>query len=150
MRSALLIAALALAGCGQKTPEPEVVTVDLEAAPDVPPPPVPEAAPTATPTASAPAEQSFQALGTEPFWSVFVEGPRLRYTTPENIKGTDFPARRSVEGEAQVWTGTFEGSAFTLRIAPGTCSDGMSDTVYSYTAMVAFAGKTLNGCARLK
>lgn len=139
MRSAALLAALVLAGCDRGPPPEKVTTVEIKPAP-------PAASPTPTPVP----EQRFQALGNEPFWSVFVESGRLRYTTPENIKGTDFPAKRSVEGEAQVWTGTFEGSPFTLRIAPGTCSDGMSDTVYAYTAMVAFAGQTLQGCAKLK
>jgi uncharacterized membrane protein len=135
MRSAAALAALALAGCDRAPPPEKVTTVEIKpAAPS--PAPVPE--------------QPFQALGTEPFWSVFVEPGRLRYTTPENIKGTDFPAKRSVEGNAQVWTGTFEGSKFTLRIAPGTCSDGMSDTVYAYTALVAFAGETRQGCARVR
>jgi uncharacterized membrane protein len=126
---------LALAGC-DRTPPPDKVTVaEVKAAPPSPAP-IPE--------------RRFQALGTEPFWSVYVEPGRLRYVTPENQKGTDFPAKRTIEGEAQVWTGTIEGGPFTLRIAPGTCSDGMSDTVYSYTAMVALAGETRQGCARLQ
>ena len=95
-------------------------------------------------------EQSFQALGTEPFWSVYVEPGRLRYTTPENQEGTTFTASRAVDGEAQIWTGTFEGSAFTLKITPGTCGDGMSDTVYPYTALVTMQDRTLRGCARLR
>lgn len=134
MRS-LVLAVLVLAGCDRGPPPEKVTLVEIK------------------PAAPAPAQvpdQAFQALGTEPFWSVFVEPDRLRYTTPENIAGTHFPARRTVEGEAQVWTGTFEGSAFTLRIAPGRCSDGMSDTVYAYTAMVAFADKTLQGCAKVR
>jgi uncharacterized membrane protein len=133
MRSAVVLAALALAGCERATPPEKVTTVEIKT-PAPSPAPVPE--------------QAFQALGTEPFWAVFVEPGRLRYTTPENITGTHFPAKRTIEGEAQVWTGTFEGGSFVLRIAPGTCSDGMSDTVFAYTAQVAFAGKTLQGCAR--
>jgi uncharacterized membrane protein len=135
MRSAVVLAALALAGCDRGPPPEKVTTVEIKPAPPSPAP-VPE--------------QNFQALGTEPFWTVEVTPVRLRYSTQENQKGTEFPAKRSLEGEAQVWSGTFEGSAFTLRIAPGTCSDGMSDTVYAYTAMVAFAGETRQGCARLR
>jgi uncharacterized membrane protein len=138
MRSAAVLAALALAGC-DRAPQPEKVTT-VEIKP--PAPATPEPAPTP--------EQRFKAIGTEPFWAVFVEDGRLRYTTPENIKGTHFPAKRTVEGEAQVWTGTFEGSPFTLRIAPGTCSDGMSDQVFAYTAMVAFKDQTLRGCAETR
>jgi uncharacterized membrane protein len=134
MRSAMVLAALALAGCDRAPPE-QVTTVETKA-----PSPSPEPVP----------EQRFQALGTEPFWAVEVTPGRLSYSTPENQKGTEFPAKRSLEGAAQVWTGPFEGSTFTLRIAPGTCSDGMSDTVYAYTALVAFAGETRQGCARLR
>lgn len=141
MRSALVLAALALAGCNIKVGEdPQQDQVDV----------VSEPSPASTPTAAQVPEPAFQALGTEPFWSVYVEPGRLRYVTPENQEGTHFPAKHSVEGEAQVWTGTFEGGPFTLRIAPGTCSDGMSDTVYAYSALVAFKGETLQGCARLK
>jgi uncharacterized membrane protein len=139
MRSAVVMAALALAGCERGPPPEKVVVREIMHESEskyqsLPPDP----------------EQNFQALGTEPFWAVEVRPGRLRYTTPENQKGTEFPARRTIEGEAQVWTGTFEGSQFTLRIAPGICSDGMSDTVYGYTAMVAFAGETRQGCARLR
>ena len=66
------------------------------------------------------------------------------------LAGTAFAAKRTSEGKATVWAGTLEGKAFTLRIAPGTCSDGMSDTVYAYTAQVAFGDTTLSGCARTR
>lgn len=135
MRSALVLAALALTGCDRGPPPEKVAPVELKPAP---------------PSSAPIPELPMQALGTEPFWAVEVTPGRLSYSTPENQKGTEFPSRRAVEGEAQVWTGTFEGSQFTLRIAPGTCSDGMSDTVYDYTSMVAFAGETRQGCARLR
>ncbi len=134
MRNAALLAALALAGCDRAPPE-KVTTNEIKLPP---------------PSAAPIPEQNMQALATEPFWAVEVTPGRLRYSTPENQKGTEFPARRTTEGAAQIWTGTFEGSPFTLRIAPGTCSDGMSDTVYAYTSLVAFAGETRQGCARLR
>jgi uncharacterized membrane protein len=133
MRSAAVLGLMVLSGCEQAPPPEKVTVVEI-----------------ATPTPAPLPEQPFQALGTEPFWAVEVTPGRLRYSTPENQEGTDFPARRTIEGEAQVWTGPLEGGQFTLRIAPGTCSDGMSDTVYAYTAMVAFAGETRQGCARLR
>jgi uncharacterized membrane protein len=133
MRSAVMLAALALAGCDRGPPPRKIVVSEIKREAPAPAPELP-----------------MQALGTEPFWAVEVTPGRLSYATPENQKGTEFPARRSIEGEAQVWTGTFEGSQFTLRIAPGTCSDGMSDTVYDYTSLVAFAGETRQGCARLR
>jgi uncharacterized membrane protein len=136
MRNAALLAALALAGCDRVPPSEQATTVANKPVPQSPAPEV--------------LEQRMQALGTEPFWAVEVTPGRLRYSTPENQKGTEFPARRTTEGTAQIWIGTFEGTPFTLRIAPGTCSDGMSDTVYAYTSLVAFAGETRQGCARLR
>jgi uncharacterized membrane protein len=135
MRRGWLLAVLALAGCDRGPPAEQAAAVEIS-------PAAPELAPVP--------EQNFQALGTEPFWAVEVTSGRLRYSTPENQQGSDFPARRAIEGDAQVWSATFEGSHFTLRIAPGTCSDGMSDTVYAFTALVAFAGETRQGCARLR
>lgn len=111
----------------------------------------PSASPSPTPTPSTPVPaQRLQALGNEPFWSVEVTGAQLRYSTPENQAGTAFAARRTTEGPASVWSGTLEGQSFVLRIAPGTCSDGMSDTVYAYTAQVGFGDTTLSGCARTR
>lgn len=109
----------------------------------------PAPAPSAAPSTPASARR-FQALGNEPFWSVEVSDAQLRYSTPENQAGTAFAAMRTSEGPATVWTGTLEGQSFVLRIAPGTCSDGMSDTVYAYAAQVAFGDTTLSGCARLR
>ena len=91
------------------------------------------------------------ALGTEPFWSVEI-GPEplspLRYSTPENQPGTAIPASRSLAPPATVWTGTYAGAPFVLRVAPGTCSDGMSDTVYAWQATLTVSGRTERGCAK--
>ncbi|MGH6787346.1 MAG: COG3650 family protein [Novosphingobium sp.] len=144
MRNTALVLFALLAACRDAPEAPATApsatsaVAESSAAPSPPPSPTP-----------APAER-FQALGTEPFWSVEVEGEQLRYVTPENQPGTAFAAKRARENSAQVWAGTLEGQSFVLRIAPGTCSDGMSDTVYAWTAQVAFGDTTLSGCARLR
>ena len=142
MRKLALVLVLLLAACRDQPPTPAATATPAasEPAPASPLPPIPSPAPT-------PAER-FQALGNEPFWSVEADEARLRYVTPENQPGTAFAARRSQEGEAAVWSGRLEGQSFVLRIAPGRCSDGMSDTVYAWTAQVAFGDTTLSGCAR--
>ena len=102
-----------------------------------------------TPKTVLPARMS--ALGTEPFWSVEI-GPEklgpLRYSTPENQPGTAIPAALSAAPPATVWTGTYAGAPFVLRIAPGKCSDGMSDTVYAWQATLTVSGRTERGCAK--
>ena len=99
------------------------------------------------PPAPAPVKH-FQALGTEPFWSVDVLQGKLRYSSPENLEGTTFASTEAKDGSATRYIGTLEGKLVTLRIEPGTCSDGMSDTVYAYKASFTWGAQTERGCAR--
>jgi uncharacterized membrane protein len=87
------------------------------------------------------------ALGTEPFWSVEVMPASLVYSTPENQPGTIIAAQLTGDG---IWSGRYNGQQFVLRIAVGKCSDGMSDTVYAWSATLTVAGRTERGCAKLR
>lgn len=147
------MAALVLAGCNpaaerSEAPASEAAAsgVATEAAP-LPSTAVEPAAPAPSPTAPP---QRLQALGTEPFWAVEVTPGQVRWSTPENIPGTTVAARETAAGAARVWHATLDGQRFELRITPGQCSDGMSDTVYPFTAQVLVAGETRRGCARLR
>lgn len=163
MRSAIAAALIMLAGCEQKTEEPELVTADLEGSPTDSPPPVPDNAaiqpvpkpptpPTSTEPGTVPATppQHFQALGTEPFWSFEVLPGKLIYTSPEVQQGIVIAARFSGQGKRLQFSGAMQGKPVLLAIEPGTCSDGMSDTVYAYKASFSWGGQTEQGCARLK
>ena len=139
MRLMLLAAGSAtLAGC---QPDVKVDPASQEAA-------TPQATATPQQTASAPVGERFVAMGTEPFWSVEVSPGQLRYSTPQDIPGAIFAARRSDDAAGITYTGTLDGTAAILRITAGQCSDGMSDTVYAYRAVFTLAGKMLNGCAK--
>lgn len=147
------MAALVLAGCNPAAERSEAPAskaaasgVATEAAP-LPSTAVEPAAPAPSPTAPP---QRLQALGTEPFWAVEVTPGQVRWSTPENIPGTTVAARETAAGAARVWHATLDGQRFELRITPGQCSDGMSDTVYPFTAQVLVAGETRRGCARLR
>ena len=163
MRSAVLAGLMLLAGCGQKAAEPDMVTVDLKGSPTDPPPPAPDhpvpqpaqkpaPAPPSTEPGAVPAQppQHFQALGTEPFWSFEVLPGKLIYSSPEVQQGMVIAARFSGEGKRLLFSGTMQGKAVVLTIEPGTCSDGMSDTVYAYKAAFRWGEQTESGCARLK
>lgn len=151
------MAALVLAGCNpaadrSATPASEAAAsgVAAEAAP-LPSTAVEPAAPApSTPPSPTALPQRWQALGTEPFWAVEVTPGEMRWSTPENIPGTTVAARETAAGAARVWHATLDGQRFELRITPGPCSDGMSDTVYPFTAQVLVAGETRRGCARLR
>jgi uncharacterized membrane protein len=73
----------------------------------------------------------------------------LRYSTPEDLAGQAFQAIRKDAASASTWTGSLSGKPFELSIAPGTCSDGMSDTEYGFSASLRFAGQHNHGCARI-
>lgn len=135
MRSALLLAALVVAACEQ---QPEVAPTQSVSA-----------EPVVTPTAEpATPEKPFQALGTEPFWAVEVLPGQLRYSDPENIAGSSFAASETREGTGLRYSGMLNGQPVSLHVQPGTCSDGMSDTVYQWTAVLTKEGHSLQGCAR--
>jgi uncharacterized membrane protein len=90
---------------------------------------------------------TWRLFGTEPFWTVDVDSERSTYKDAEG--------RVAVATVAGVPTvpGAFRleatgGDAMIVEVAPGRCSDGMSDAVYAYTASVTLADRTVKGCAR--
>ena len=141
----LLAGGAALAGC-----QPDVTgepASEATATPQVDATRQPTAAP--QPTELAPLDERFVALGTEPFWSVEVSPDQLRYSTPEDIPGAVFAARRSADAGGITYTGSLGDAGVVLRISAGQCSDGMSDTVYAYRAALTLADRELRGCARV-
>ena len=97
---------------------------------------------------SVPAESAwsgdFNLIGTEPFWGVEIRPTSLTLTRPDAPPlMTPNPGPTS-EGDQGVWAT----SSFIVRMLKAQCSDGMSDRVYAFTAMVTLAdGGTLRGCA---
>lgn len=142
MRSAVLAGLVLLAGCQGGQDSAPVAASDgptataaaspvLPGLPD-PPPNIPQ----------------YQALGTEPFWSLTSSPGSLRYSSPEALDGISFRVRTEFDGEVTRYTGTLQGKPVVLEIKPGTCSDGMSDTVYPYKAAFTWGERTEQGCAR--
>jgi uncharacterized membrane protein len=91
-------------------------------------------------------EEVVTLLGTEPFWSLRVEGDEGLWSTPENQPGTRFPVSRFAGNGGLGFTGTLDGQPFTATLTPGECSDGMSDQRFPFVATIAFGGKTFEGC----
>jgi uncharacterized membrane protein len=96
---------------------------------------------------------SLRCFGTEPFWSLAPEGGAAVFATPEAperrlalaaVLDASVPAdpRRALIAEG-------EGMRLVATIAPGACSDGMSDRAFGLTAAVvveAEAPALLTGC----
>lgn len=156
MRSLPLHALVLLSACGEKPAQgPDMVTTDPEASPVASQSVAPAATPSTPSAVVSPSSASeaplpvMQALGTEPFWSIRIEGGKLTWSSPEDMPGTPFT---TASGKARDggwrYVGTLKGEPAELVIAPGKCSDGMSDTVYPYTARLALGTQRLSGCAR--
>lgn len=141
MRSTVLAGLVLLAGCQGGQDSAPVTASDAPAATAAVSPVLPEPPPN-TP--------QYQALGTEPFWSLASSPGSLRYSSPEALDGITFQVTTAFEGEVTRYTGALQGKPVVLEIKPGTCSDGMSDTVYPYKAAFTWGDRTEQGCARLK
>jgi uncharacterized membrane protein len=154
----LLFAAAALAAC-ERRGEPAAANAAAAAAAE--PQEAPSAGPRkaaepdeanaaapAPPTASAPMSRTGYALvGTEPFWGGTVTGTDVRYMTPERQFGDVVTTRLSFGPGTETYRGTFRGRPFVLTLARGSCSDGMSDRAYAFSATLEVLGETRRGCA---
>lgn len=103
------------------------------------------AAPAAPPAAHPAARYRF--TGTEPFWGGTIDGSTILYRTPEDQSGKTVAATVTKQGAATRYSGTLDGQPFVLTLTAGTCSDGMSDTVYPLNAALTVHGEQRQGCA---
>jgi len=72
----------------------------------------------------------------------------MRYTTPEDTNGIRWPPLTpTIRGDTARWVSETERAAVDARIWPEQCSDGMSDRVWPYTAVVRIDSMTYRGCA---
>ena len=89
----------------------------------------------------ADADQRYTALGTEPFWSIAIEGGSLTYEAPDGRLRVPAPAPLAT-GEGR----RYQTDRVRLDIVPWVCSDGMSDNLYADTVTAVVDGRTLYGC----
>jgi heat shock protein HslJ len=97
---------------------------------------------TALPALAQSNAEPYRALGTEPFWSLTIDGSRIRYQPAEGRVVTVAKPRPIVgfNGERYVTRG------LTVDITHVECSDGMSDRTFHDTVTVTRRGRTLRGC----
>lgn len=102
-------------------------------------------------SAVAPMVRSFpdklKALGTEPFWSLAIDGGAVAYSTAERPTPVTASVARIEQGDGLELAGTIGGRPINVRVVPETCSDGMSDRSYPYAVTVAIGTERLRGCA---
>jgi len=95
-----------------------------------------------------PVFKRMRAHGNEPFWAIEVDGDALVYKTPELMGGHAYRAStlRTVDGGVE-FAGQDAGKAFALVVTAASCSDGMSDRTFDYTAVWTLDGQRMQGCA---
>lgn len=89
----------------------------------------------------------FHAVGTEPFWSASAALGKLTFERPDEPAIVGDVSAPTEEGDAQHFVAQTAQGELKATLTPVACSDGMSDTLYGWTAKLAFDGKEWNGCA---
>ncbi len=136
----VFVVALSATGC-MRSPEAPAAS-----APEAASPPTPR--PASVDEQAAAVAPRLKVIGTEPFWGIDVDGGRLHYTTMEDQAGRSLEAEPQAAGDGRwQWAGDDDGGKFVLDIAPGECSDGMSDRLYAYTANFNIGQAEYRGCA---
>ena len=90
----------------------------------------------------------FRARGNEPFWSLDVTPSGVNLQRPDQAMLTAEyqPLEKAADGVRHFIGDTAEGK-LELTLTPGKCSDGMSDTVYGWSAVAKIGDQQLKGCA---
>lgn len=100
--------------------------------------------------------EEFIVRGTEPFWVVTIGKKEIVYSSPE-VKAQRFPyvsptpaAGRTLDFmRVYRWDQTSVSRLLILK-RTGSCSDGMSDTRYTYSATLVIGSVVREGCAERK
>ncbi len=109
----------------------------------------PADAPVATPAVISDFSQPMTAIGTEPFWSLSLDGTRIKLSRPDEADLiADAPGAAIKPGQA-TWVATGpDKQTLTVTFVVSPCSDGMNDRSYPMTAEVTPGGSPpLRGCA---
>jgi uncharacterized membrane protein len=96
--------------------------------------------------------QKFKIIGTEPFWGLAVSQSGFVYSTPERKrKLSNYVSPLKAQGRTadSLRVYRMQGNN-TLIIQKGSCSDGMSDETYDYSAVLMMSNKVLSGCAKVE
>lgn len=88
----------------------------------------------------------FKAVGTEPFWSAAVAQGRLSLERPDAPAVTGDFGGSPMRGDQRRFFATTTNGPLEIAFTRAICTDGMSDSMYAWTAVVTFEGEKLQGC----
>jgi uncharacterized membrane protein len=143
MKCKILVLCATLAGCGapsdrltdEQAAAEQNAAIEETVAIDVPEP-ITTAPPPPSPTLS------YKALGTEPGWALTVTPKTINYEGEYGSVVISEPT----PPRFRPGPGRYAGTRIAVTIAPGPCSDGMSDRTYRHTVTVVVDGKSVSGC----
>ncbi len=138
---AILIAALVLCACQpqERAGAPASPPADTPGPPSKAPPPA---------VRVSDFSQPMKAVGTEPFWSLAIDGTSFRLTGVDRTELVATAPGAAIQPGRAVWVARAEdGRQMTVTLYVSECSDGMSDRTYPMTAEVVLLNETLRGCA---
>ena len=96
----------------------------------------------ALPAAAQSDTTPYRALGTEPFWSLRIDGRTIRYE-PADGRPVSVPRPRPIIG---INGDLYRTPQLSVDITHVRCSDGMSDRTYADTVRVTVGRRQLKGC----
>ena len=87
----------------------------------------------------------YHATGTEPFWSLTIDGRSIAFTRPEGQPIVQ-PKPKAIIGFAGE---IYQTPRIDVNIVHARCSDGMSDRTYPDKVQVTVDGQRFDGCGGL-
>jgi uncharacterized membrane protein len=98
--------------------------------------------------------EGVEILGTggDPYWTVEIDKEKyILFKSPTMPKAVIVPIEKPVTSkDSLVYViSTDGGNLLKVSIAPGFCTDGVSDHIYEYHMNVTYKGQTYKGCAAL-
>lgn len=103
----------------------------------------------APPPAAAVFPADLDLNGTEPFWAVKIRGTSIALTRPDAPERAFANAGKAEASGTATWTANDASGSIVVKLTPGSCSDGMSDKTYPYSAVVTVGTETLKGCGEV-
>ena len=99
--------------------------------------------------------ESFNVVGTEPFWNVKINRNGIVYSSPQ-VRERKYPYSVPLKAQGRpsdlvrVYQLRGQQSGTLILRKVSSCSDGMSDKVYPYNATLMFGNQVFDGCAEKK
>jgi len=98
---------------------------------------------------------SFDCIGTEPFWKLSITKPKITFTQKHDSIHTmpavdPSPAENMSMDHIRVFRTTLDKKDIIIVIQKQSCTDGMSEEVFDYEGLFITSDKVFHGCCGKK